>query len=415
MDNKVYVADEPTDLELAEKPSTPVATEDVKKTGCCGGFFDQEKKEDVGPKVGFFELWKFATKTEIMFLLVGVVAAVVHGAMMPLLFLFFGDLIDGFIDGGANTYLIEACKFNLTISNNATEYTNCCLTAGVDCEATLSSTNMYVIYWIAGLGGLALICGSIHAGIFSFVAHKQEQKIKVAYFKAILRQEMAFYETETTPGELNSHLADDIGKIRNAINDKVSTSIQFLSQGVTGFAIGFVYSWQLALVICAAMPVLMFVTVIGVTAASKITSSEQKAYAEAAEVANEVILSIRTVTAFCAQKMELFRYDRQLLTAKNMAIKVGITMGVSFGVIYFMIYAMYALSFGFGTWLFQEGLITPGGLIICFFGIIIAAFSISQAGSNFESFVQGQAAAHHVFKTIERVSKIDPLSEEGKN
>lgn len=157
----------------------------------------------------------------------------------------------------------------------------------------------------------------------------------------------------------------------------------------------------------------MFVTVVGVKAASKITSSEQKAYAEAAEVANEVILSIRTVNAFCAQKMELFRYDRQLLTAKNMAIKVGITMGISFGVIYGMIYAMYALSFGFGTWLFQESLITPGGLIICFFGIIIAAFSISQAGSNFESFVQGQAAAHHVFKTIDRVSKIDPLSEEG--
>jgi len=209
---------------LAEKPSTPVATGDLKKPGCCGGFFDQDEKEDSGPKVGFFELWKFATKTEIMFLLVGVIAAVVHGAMMPLLFLFFGDLIDGFIDGGADGILIEACKFNLTLSNNATEYANCCLTNGVDCEATLSSTNMYVIYWIAGLGGLALICGSIHAGIFSFVAHKQEQKIKLAYFKSIVRQEMAFYETEATPGELNAHLADDIGKIQRVLSNFIDVN-----------------------------------------------------------------------------------------------------------------------------------------------------------------------------------------------
>ena len=240
MDNKVYVADEPTALELTEK--SQVETEkDVKKPGCCGGFFDEEeKKEDLGPKVGFFELWKFATKTEIMFLLVGVVAAVVHGAMMPLLFLFFGDLIDGFIDGGANAILIEGCKFNFTISSNVTEYANCCLTNGVDCEATLSSTNMYVIYWIAGLGGLALICGSIHAGLFSFVAHKQEQKIKVAYFKAIVRQEMTFYETEATPGELNAHLADDIGKIqrefyRSVFGDAITRTLMFSKKQMINF------------------------------------------------------------------------------------------------------------------------------------------------------------------------------------
>ena len=59
MDNKVYVADEPTALELTEK-SQVETEEDVKKPGCCGGFFDEEeKKEDLGGGsfIGIFSIF----------------------------------------------------------------------------------------------------------------------------------------------------------------------------------------------------------------------------------------------------------------------------------------------------------------------------------------------------------------------
>ena len=191
MDNKVYVADDATEIELKNQAAPDQdEKEEQQKQGCCGGFFDEEEKkpENEGPKVKFFELWKFATKTEIFYLIIGAIAAIIHGVMMPLLFLFFGELIDGFVDGAKATACFEPGN------NGFSNVTICLQDAGVDTSQTLSQRNGYVIYWMAGLGGVALLCGTIHAGLFSIVAHKQEQRIKLLYFKAIIRQEMAYYQ-----------------------------------------------------------------------------------------------------------------------------------------------------------------------------------------------------------------------------
>lgn len=46
--------------------------------------------------VPLFRLFAFADSLDYLLLSIGTVAALVHGAAMPMTFLFFGDLIDGF-------------------------------------------------------------------------------------------------------------------------------------------------------------------------------------------------------------------------------------------------------------------------------------------------------------------------------
>lgn len=117
----------------------------------------------------------------------------------------------------------------------------------------------------------------------------------------------------------------DIQKIQDGISDKVSIVIQMVCRSLAGLVIGFIYSWQLALVILAVSPLLMisssilfkvnkhvenstvFIVSINFKLTTAFTKKELAAYAKAGAVAEEVLSSIRTVVAFGGEDKETER------------------------------------------------------------------------------------------------------------
>ena len=383
--------------------SSSTASDDTKK----GKDSKETKEEEPKPEtVGFFELYRDATFIEYIYLIVGLAAAILQGSSLPLLFLWMGDLMDNFI----HYERIEQCDRNITLCQ---EYGVTYTQAEMDDYLDLVSNNMLMIYLMIGFGVLSLVTGICHAGLYSWVASQISERYRKQFFKKVISQEMAFYDTEASPGELSVKVVEDLEKMRLGMGDKVSIAVQFLSQMVTGFVLGFKYSWQLTLVILGVIPILVLVTSIGMAEGAKAATDEKVAYGQAAETANEVLLAIRTITAFGMQKLQTLQYDLDIVDAKKRKTKGGTLMGFTFGMIYLIMYTLYAIAFGFGTWLYDEGKIQPGEISIAFFGVVIAAFSISQAGGNIESVMQAMASAHGIFKLLDRKSKIDPLSEEG--
>ena len=58
---------------------------------------NQEKAEK--PKsVGIFELFSFADKWDVLWIVLGITASVVAGAIFPILFIVFGSITTGFTD-----------------------------------------------------------------------------------------------------------------------------------------------------------------------------------------------------------------------------------------------------------------------------------------------------------------------------
>ena len=74
------------------------------------------------------------------------------------------------------------------------------------------------------------------------------------------------------------------------------------------------------------------------------TSKEQKEYAVAGAVAEEVLSSVKTVKAFGGEEKELMRYCEQLKSAKLLGAKKGALSGTAIGVIYLVIFGVYALA-----------------------------------------------------------------------
>ena len=85
--------------------------------------------------------------------------------------------------------------------------------------------------------------------------------------------------------------------------------IQAITMFFGGFGVGFYYSWKLTLIITTMAPALMITGILIGKVMASYTSQEQAAYASAGAVAEEVISSIRTVSAFGGEHAEVERYN----------------------------------------------------------------------------------------------------------
>lgn len=55
---------------------------------------DAEKKKE--QSLPFYQLFSFADKYDYLLMTAGTIGAVIHGSAMPVFFLLFGDLVNGF-------------------------------------------------------------------------------------------------------------------------------------------------------------------------------------------------------------------------------------------------------------------------------------------------------------------------------
>lgn len=99
----------------------------------------------------------------------------------------------------------------------------------------------------------------------------------------------------------------DIEKIHEGIGDKLALFIQALATFVTGFVVAFSQSWRLSLFLLAFTPFMAIAAAILSILTAAFTSREQKQYASAGAVAEEVLSAIRTVLAFGGEAYEMKR------------------------------------------------------------------------------------------------------------
>lgn len=86
-----------------------------------------------------------------------------------------------------------------------------------------------------------------------------------------------------------------------------------------------------------------------------LTSKEQNAYSSAANVAEEVLSSIRTVFAFGGEKIEIDRYDKYLQSGKKIRIRNGLLSSIAEGILRFTFIGAHAIACWFGVqWILQD-------------------------------------------------------------
>ncbi|XP_058520228.1 bile salt export pump [Ochotona princeps] len=376
----------------------------------------KDKKKNDGIRVGFFQLFRFSSWSDIWLMCVGSICACIHGIAQPGVLLIFGTMTDVFIDYDTELQELQipgkACVNNTIVWVNSSLNQN--VTNGTRCGfLDIESEMIRFASYYAGIGLTVFIAGYIQICFWVLAAAHQIQKMRKFYFRKIMRMEIGWFDCYSV-GELNTRFSDDINKINDAIADQLAIFIQRMTSAVFGFLLGFYRGWKLTLVIISVSPLIGFGAAIIGLSVSKFTDLELKAYAKAGSVADEVISSMRTVAAFGGEKKEVERYEKNLIFAQQWGIRKGIVMGFFTGYMWCLIFLCYALAFWYGSKLvLDEGEYSPGALVQIFLSVIVGALNLGNVSPCLEAFAAGRAAASSIFETIDRKPIIDCMSEDG--
>ncbi|XP_054157975.1 ATP-dependent translocase ABCB1-like isoform X2 [Oppia nitens] len=265
---------------------------------------------------------------------------------------------------------------------------------------------------------IILVAGYVIVATFSAAANHQKHRIRILFFKAVLRQDITWYDTKTT-GDFATKVTADLDKLQEGIGDKVALCIFSFSTVLCSLGTAFYYGWELTLVILSLTPVLVILFIIIGIIQARYATTEAESYSKAGTVVEEVLGGIRTVYAFGGQTKDIKRYDRNLEPAKKSGIKRQVYIGCGLGVMWFVIYLSFGLGFWYGIRLIirsidnNDSLYVASNMTIVFFSVLIGTFSIGQTVPYFEAFAQARGSAALIFEVMNRVPEIDSSSQSG--
>ncbi|XP_071841103.1 ATP-dependent translocase ABCB1-like isoform X2 [Apostichopus japonicus] len=364
----------------------------------------EDGKEDKEPpkRVSLLVLYRYSTWLDILFMISGSIAAVAHGAGWPVLNIFFGDMVDEFVE--YDKYLPEPGEpFPTDIPPDVIQDAK---------EEFNEQTRKYSIIF-AYVGTAIFVVSYIQIALWSLTCERQTHRIRKEFFHAVLHQEIGWFDKHQS-GELTSRLADDMERLREGMGDKVAICLQFISQFFAGFAIGFVKSWELTLVIMSMTPLLAICGAFMSKMIASFATKEQESYAKAGSIAEEVLSCVRTVFSFGGEQKEIKRYEGELQDAKDVGIKKGITTATGIGVTMLIIFSSYALAFWYGPRMVSQDKISGGDVLTVFFCVMIGSFSLGNIGPSLSTVATAMGAAHTLFEIIDKKPTIDARSTEGK-
>ena len=343
---------------------------------------ESNKKDSEKPRsISFFKLLTFASKSDWLLMTVGSLAAVANGAALPFFALVFGDMTDALAPGSSPDIMVD-----------------------------LAYETMFKFFWI-GIG--AALCSWISMSCWMISGERQAINFRRQYFRALLRQEIGWFDM-LNPAELSSKIASECFAIQQGVGEKISTVLYASSTLIAGFVVGFLSGWQLTLVLCATLPILVIGGSLFIYALQKQAIQQSKAYSIAGALAEQALTAIRTVVGLTGEPKELNAYKSALISVKKTVLKFGVFSAFAFGISYCSFGITYCLGFWTGGAFVKSGTINPvtdepyqvGDVLTIFFAIMIGSFTFATVGPAMKSVALAKQAGHKVLEIINRNSFI---------
>ncbi|XP_052170494.1 ABC transporter B family member 2-like [Diospyros lotus] len=335
---------------------------------------DPKTKEGGSKKpknVPFMKLFAFADTYDYFLMFLGSVGACIHGASVPVFFIFFGKLIN--VIGMAYLFPGQAAH-------------------------RVSKYSLDFVY----LSVAILFSSWTEVGCWMHTGERQAAKMRMAYLKSMLNQDISLFDTEASTGEVIAAITGDIIVVQDAISEKVGNFMHYVSRFIAGFAIGFVRVWQISLVTLSIVPLIAVAGGVYAYVATGLIVRVRKSYVMAGEIAQEVIGNVRTVQAFAGEERAVRSYRAALLNTYKYGRKAGLAKGLGLGTLHCVLFLSWSLLVWFTSIVVHKHIANGGESFTTMLNVVIAGLSLGQAAPDISAFVRAKAAAYPIFEMIER-------------
>ncbi|TVU07260.1 hypothetical protein EJB05_47308, partial [Eragrostis curvula] len=362
-----------------------------------GGAGERSDRESPAGRAPLHRLFAFADSLDRALMAVGTVAAVANGLAQPLMMFVFGDVVDAF---GSNASPDVLNKVTKVIIN----FIYIGFGAGL---AAFFHVTKKMLPWFSNLVFL------LEVSCWTITGERQAARIRALYLKAILRQDITFFEKEITTGQVVESMAGDTFLIQDAIGEKVGKSIQLLSTFFGGFIIALVRGWLLALVMISSVPPIVAAGGFVSRMMTRLSTRMQEIYGDAGNFVEQTIGAIRTVVSFNGERQAIATYNKHIRKACELALREGAVHGIGVGSIMAVLFSSYGLAVWYGSILIVNRGYSGGIVISVIMSVMIGARSLGQLTPSITAFAEGQGAAYRMFEAIERQPDIDVYDTRG--
>ncbi|KAK8264898.1 hypothetical protein V6Z12_D12G141400 [Gossypium hirsutum] len=322
----------------------------------------------------------YLNKPEIPVLLLGTIAAVANGVILPIYGLLLSHVIETFFKPP---------------------------------DELKKDTRFWALIFMA-LGLASLLASPARTYFFSIAGCKLIQKIRLMCFSKVVHMEVGWFdEPDNSSGSIGARLSVDAASIRGLVGDALAQMVSNLASAIAGLVIAFVASWQLALIMLGLVPLIGFTGYFQANFMKGFSADAKMMYEDASQVANDAVGSIRTVASFCAEEKMMQLYSKKCEGPLQTGIKQGLISGSGFGLSFFLMFSVYATNFYAGAQLVKHGHVKFSDVFQVFFGLTMATIGITQSSSFAPDSSKAKSAAASIFAIIDRESKIDPSDESG--
>lgn len=336
-------------------------------------------------KQGVAVLYRYASRNDILVMIVSGICAIAGGAALPLMTVVFGNLQGVFQD-----YFQGHQSYH-------------------DFTDKLVSYVLYFVY----LGVAEFVVTYISTVGFIYVGEHISAKIREHYLESCMRQNIGFFD-KLGAGEVTTRITSDTNLIQDGISEKVSLTLAAVATFISAFVIGFIRYWKLTLILFSTVVALLLNMGGGSTFILKYNKQNLEAYAVGGSLADEVISSIRNAIAFGTQERLARRYDAHLGRAEYFGFRVKGALSCMIAGMMLVLYLNYGLAFWQGSKFLVDGDTSLSRILTILMSVMIGAFNLGNVAPNMQAFTNAVAAAAKIFNTIDRESPLDPSSDKGE-
>ncbi|KAK9459543.1 P-loop containing nucleoside triphosphate hydrolase protein [Lipomyces oligophaga] len=385
-------------------------------------------------RIKFFDLYRYADTKDVFLLVLASLLAVADGCARPLMTVVFGTITETFtryvaqreyladFNGSTYDYFFNSTAFNSSTFNstygstysayelpyNSTGYPYEFISQD-EFQLRVNRLALYFVY----IGIVDAIISYFAVYIFIDRGELLAGRIKEAYLKATLRQNIAYFD-KLGSGEITVRISADTLLIQEGISEKVSYIICQSAMFIAAFVVGFSRAFKLTFIMLA-------IAIFIVTSFFYVLYRMSIYFGKALEgsstggtVAEEALSSIRNVQAFGIHDYLASHYDSYLAISEKWAFKATALLGFISGLMWLGVYSNDALGFWQGGRFIRSGEESVGGVVTTLMAMILTTFAVSNISPHARSVTNGIAAAQKIYATIDRASAIDSASVAGE-
>jgi ATP-binding cassette subfamily B (MDR/TAP) protein 1 len=250
-------------------------------------------------------------------------------------------------------------------------------------------------------------------------ASAMTKNLKIAWFKALLRQDIAYHDIMDVSGEATIITAS-ANRYHKGVGRKLSESIQYSVTFFGGLAYAFWACWQVSLAVLGLAPLVAVFMLFLAKMHTSMTSRAHSGYSQAGAIVSTSITNIRTVLALNAVEIMIAKFCQKTSEAYHSAVSQVALLGLATGLGMSSVLCTYIVVAFMGAWLLfkqvKENGCDPSAAVVenppcqpngksifgSLMGITFSAMVSPQISVCIESFFGARIACYPALAVIRR-------------